>query len=279
MSLASATASAGVRNVRLTSTGPKISSVTIVLDAGAPVHSVGGMKKPVSGTGAEGCQIAAPSASPASRYPRTRSSWTRSTSAPMSIALSRGCPTRMRSMRSRRRSCTSPSTLSCTSSRDPAQQTCPWLNQTPSTTPSTAASRSALSNTTNGDLPPSSSDRCLPVPAVARRISRPTSVEPVNATFAISGWRTSAAPVEPSPVTMLSTPGGSPVSCATSAKRSAVSGVYSAGLSTTVFPAASAGATFQASMSSGKFQGMIWPATPTGSYPGNSSARSCAQPA
>jgi hypothetical protein len=49
-----------------------------------------------------------------------------------------------------------------------------------------------------------------------------------------------------------------------SAKASAVSGVVSAGLSTTVLPAASAGAIFQASMSSGKFQGMTWPATPRG---------------
>ena len=43
-----------------------------------------------------------------------------------------------------------------------------------------------------------------------------------------------------------------------------MSGVDSAGLSTTVFPAASAGAIFQESMSSGKFQGMICPATPSG---------------
>jgi hypothetical protein len=35
-------------------------------------------------------------------------------------------------------------------------------------------------------------------------------------------------------------------------------------LSTTVFPHASAGAIFHDSMSSGKFHGMIWPATPTG---------------
>ena len=45
---------------------------------------------------------------------------------------------------------------------------------------------------------------------------------------------------------------------------SAVSGVVSAGFSTTVLPHASAGATFQASISRGKFQGMIWPATPSG---------------
>ena len=43
-----------------------------------------------------------------------------------------------------------------------------------------------------------------------------------------------------------------------------MSGVVSAGFSTTVFPAASAGAIFHESMSSGKFQGMICPATPIG---------------
>jgi len=47
-----------------------------------------------------------------------------------------------------------------------------------------------------------------------------------------------------------------------SAKASAVSGVYSAGFRTTVFPAASAGAIFHESISSGKFHGMIWPQTP-----------------
>ena len=49
-----------------------------------------------------------------------------------------------------------------------------------------------------------------------------------------------------------------------SVKMSAVSGVVSAGLSTTVFPHASAGAIFHASISSGKFHGMICPATPSG---------------
>lgn len=42
-----------------------------------------------------------------------------------------------------------------------------------------------------------------------------------------------------------------------SAKNSADSGVVSAGFSTTVLPVASAGAIFQASISSGKFHGMI----------------------
>ena len=58
---------------------------------------------------------------------------------------------------------------------------------------------------------------------------------------------------------MLTTPGGSSAWRQMSAKRSAVSGVVSAGFSTTVLPQASAGAIFQASISSGKFHGMIWP--------------------
>jgi hypothetical protein len=67
---------------------------------------------------------------------------------------------------------------------------------------------------------------------------------------------------------MFSTPFGSPASRLISAKRRAVSGVYSAGFSTTVFPAASAGATFQASISSGKFHGITCPQTPSGAIPG-----------
>ena len=145
--------------------------------------------------------------------------------------------------------------LSCISRREPAQQTCPWLNQMPSTRPSTALSRSASSKMMNGDLPPSSSESRLWLDAVALRMARPTSVEPVNAILSTSGCLTSASPVEPSPVTMLTTPGGSPISEQISAKASAVSGVNSAGLSTTVLPVASAGAIFQASISSGKFHG------------------------
>ena len=63
---------------------------------------------------------------------------------------------------------------------------------------------------------------------------------------------------------MFTTPGGRSACWITSASSSAVSGVVSAGFSTDVFPAASAGASFQAAISSGKFHGMICPATPTG---------------
>ncbi len=184
--------------------------------------------------------------------------------APMSTALSSGSPTRSVSMRACSLRTMASAIPSCSSRREPAQQTCPWLNQMASTTPSTALSRSASSKTMNGDLPPSSSDSFLPLPAVASRMMRPTSVEPVKAILSTSGWLTSAAPVRPSPVMMLTTPGGSPTSAHSSAKASAVSGVNSAGLSTTVLPQAIAGAIFHASISSGKFHGMTWPTTPTG---------------
>ena len=193
-----------------------------------------------------------------------RSSCTGATIAPMSTALSSGEPTRSFSIRARSFSTSRSAVPSCTSSREPAQHTCPWLNQIASTTPSTTLSRSASSKTRNGLFPPSSRLSFFPLPAVASRMLRPTSVDPVKAILSTSGWATRSFPVSPSPVTMLRTPAGSPASCAISANASAVSGVNSAGLSTTVFPAASAGATFHASMCRGKFQGMICPTTPTG---------------
>ncbi len=43
-------------------------------------------------------------------------------------------------------------------------------------------------------------------------------------------------------------------------------GVDSAGLSTTQLPAPRAGASFHAAIRMGKFHGMIWPTTPSGSW-------------
>ena len=52
--------------------------------------------------------------------------------------------------------------------------TCPWLKKIASTSPSTVLSKSAVSNTTTGDLPPSSREIFLPVPAVSLRRILPT---------------------------------------------------------------------------------------------------------
>ena len=170
------------------------------------------------------------------------------------------------------RSSSSSATDSCTSRRLPAQHTWPWLKKMPLTMPSTAWSSGASSNTTLAALPPSSSVTFLRVPATERAIWRPTSVEPVKATLSTPGCSTSARPVSPAPVTMLTTPGGRSACRQMSAKARAVSGVVSAGFSTTVLPVASAGAIFHASISSGKFQGMTWAATPSGRGSGPSPA-------
>ncbi len=104
------------------------------------------------------------------------------------------------------------------------------------------------------------------VEAAASAIPRPTSVEPVNATFATSGCSTRRCPqTRPGPDTTFTTPAGMPASSAIRSNSSAVSGVSSAGFSTSVLPAASAGAIFQAAIVSGKFHGVISPTTPSGS--------------
>ncbi len=77
----------------------------------------------------------------------------------------------------------------------------------------------------------------------------PVSTEPVNATQSTRASSTMRAPTSPAPGTMLTTPGGS--TSKQSASASVESGVSSEGLHTHVLPAASAGASFQASSSSG----------------------------
>ncbi len=201
--------------------------------------------------------------------------------APMSVFLSIGSPTISVSMRSFSFSMTSSATDSCTNSREPAQQTWPWLKKMPLTMPSTAWSMAASAKMMLAALPPSSSVYFLRLPASARWMILPTLVDPVNAILSTPSCSTSAAPVSPAPVTMLTTPGGKSASRITSASFSAVSGVVSAGFRTTVLPQASAGAIFQAAISNGKFQGMICPATPSGRAlrPGNAYSSLSAQPA
>jgi hypothetical protein len=80
-------------------------------------------------------------------------------------------------------------------------------------------------------------------------------------------------------VTDVEHAGGRPASRQSSAKAIALSGVYSAGFSTTVLPAASAGATFQASISSGKVPRDDLAANADRLVAGNSLSASSAQPA
>ncbi len=151
-------------------------------------------------------------------------------------------------------------------SREPAMHAWPWLWKIANAEPFTAASRSASAKTMFAPLPPSSSWTRFTLPADASTIPRPTAVEPVNAILRTFGWRARWSPtVRPGPGTMFTTPGGMPASAISSATRSALRGVSSAGFMTTVFPAARAGPIFQLQNISGKFQGTIIPTTPSGS--------------
>ena len=92
-------------------------------------------------------------------------------------------------------------------------------------------------------LPPSSSVTrltCAAAPAITRV---PTSVDPVNTILRTSGWVTNRSPTtEPLPGSTWNRSAGRPASTASSPSRIVVSGVHSAGLTSTALPAASAGA-------------------------------------
>ena len=116
----------------------------------------------------------------------------------------------------------------------------------------TTRSRSASAVMMLADLPPSSSTTFFSDGAACEYTSRPTASEPVKLTMSTPGWVVSACPAATSPVTMFSTPGGSPASSAISPRTNASSGVVGAGLSTTVHPAARAGASLRMLRNSGK---------------------------
>ncbi len=131
--------------------------------------------------------------------------------------------------------------------------------------PSSIMSHLQSGKTMLADLPPNSSVAGMRRSAAARATSRPTSVEPVNASLLIRGLSRMYWPdFEPRPVTTLNTPGGMMPSVSLASSRT-VSDVVDDGLNTVQSPAASTGASFQAAMRNGKFHGTIWPTTPMGS--------------
>ena len=71
--------------------------------------------------------------------------------------------------------------------------------------------------------------------------------------------------LSPGPVSTLTAPPGMPASTARSARRSTVSGVTDGGLMMQVLPVIRAAASFHATMSVGKFHGVMRPTTPRGS--------------
>ncbi len=132
--------------------------------------------------------------------------------------------------------------------------------------PATAWSISASSNTISGALPPSSSDSFLTVSLHWRISSRPVAVEPVKLSLRTTGLWVSAWPMSCGwPVSTWKTPAGMPASWASTPRARAVKGVLSAGLTSMVQPAASAGPALRVIMAAGKFQGVMAAHTPMGS--------------
>src|SRR3954471_24572256 len=105
-------------------------------------------------------------------------------------------------------------------------------------------------------LPPISRWTFLNVGAAAWLTIRPTLVEPVKDTTATRGSVVIAVPTSASPVTMLTTPFGTPASIRMLTKFSAESGVCDEGLKTTVLPHTRAGTIFHEGIAIGKFHGV-----------------------
>jgi len=118
----------------------------------------------------------------------------------------------------------------------------------------------------NGALPPSSIDNFLTVGAHCAISSEPISVEPVKDSLRTMGLAQISPPMAlAEPVTTLNTPAGMPARAASSASASAENGVWLAGLTTIVQPAASAAPALRVIIADGKFHGVIAAQTPTGS--------------
>ena len=100
------------------------------------------------------------------------------------------------------------------------------------------------------------------------RIStRPVSVEPVNESLRTVGFAHSSPPIARElPVMTLKTPFGMPARSPSSASARAEKGVWLAGFSTTVQPAARAGPALRVIIAFGKFHGVIMAATPIGCF-------------
>ena len=142
-------------------------------------------------------------------------------------------------------------------------QLCPANEKALAAMAAAAAATSASAVTITGVALPSSRFTFF---RGARSFSfQPTAPEPVKVIALTRSSSIRTSPIsDDGPATTLSQPGGSPASSSSSASRSAESGVWLAGLSTTAQPAASAGASLWATRLSGKLKGLIAPTIPIG---------------
>src|SRR6266576_1080583 len=146
-----------------------------------------------------------------------------------------------------------------------AVQRWPVVPNPPHSAPSIARSKLASLSTIMGFLPPNSSEQCLKLFAAVVPMVRPTALDPVNDTARTSGCSSMGAPVcGPNPVTIFTTPFGTPASASTRTRLNVESGVSCAGLITQVLPQTSAGTSFHEGIAIGKFHGAIMAQTPSG---------------
>ena len=102
--------------------------------------------------------------------------------------------------------------------------------------------------------------------AAARATSRPTSVEPVNASLLMRGLSRMYWPdLRAAAGDDVEHAGGDDALGELAPARAPSGDVVDEGLNTVQSPAASTGASFQAAIRNGKFHGTIWPTTPMGS--------------
>ena len=147
--------------------------------------------------------------------------------------------------------------------REEAAHICPERENIPTADINEAEPRSASSKIMFGDFPPSSRIYFFIPPS--RTILSPISVPPVKLTRKTSLCETSFFPVPAPPKITFTTPGGK-TSFAIFAKTYAGITEFSDGFMTTVFPEASAGATFEPRNIPGTFQDVIDTTTPNGSF-------------
>src|SRR5690242_18756269 len=96
-------------------------------------------------------------------------------------------------------------------------------------------------------------------------MAEPVALSPTKPIALMAGCSVRALPASsPKPCTVLSTPSGTPASLTSLDRMDAVTGDHSAGLCTTVQPAASAGAIFHVESMNGVFHGVITPTGPIG---------------
>ena len=194
----------------------------------------------------------------------TRARWAAVTSGPISMPGTCPGPTFRRRARSSRRGSSASALLPTATSTEMAMQRSPAEPYAAPISASAARSMSASGITTMWFLAPPSACTRLPRRAAASWTCRATGVDPTNETARTSGCASSASTATRSPCTTLNTPSGRPASRSSPASISDGEGSRSEGLSTKVLPHTSASGNIHIGTITGKLNGVMPAATPSG---------------